>query len=476
MNRRLALAVVLLGRAICAQNENASLTGEVTDASAAAVAHVSLRLVNNATGEVYQTISTDTGNFSFPLVKPGEYTLNAELTGFKQFQRTGIVLETGIPARANIRLEVGVRTEKVTVVAQVPLLESETSAVGATVANTTISDMPLVDRRATQLAKLSGFNVQLGTGSSTVFTIAGGRSGNGYFTMDGGNDTNIILGTNTIVMDPPLESVQEFNMSESNFSAELGRTGGGIIQLTTKSGTNSFYGSAYEYARNTAIATRSFFAPTIPILHYNLYGGALGGPIRKNKTFFFFNYEAIQDTTQTTSILNLPTPAEVSGNFSADSYVVRDPTTSARLPYPGNIIPKSAMDPIGLAVAQLYPAPNLPGRPSGNSNYSAPDTTTAPGWNIVSRIDHTISSKDRMFLRIAWEDYLTTNFPVFTAADADPYAYSYLQWYFNATATWIHTITPTALNEFRYTWITARPCSKPRETLRGWMGNWASRA
>ncbi len=454
MGRRVAalscLLLTCLG--LHAQNESASLAGEVADSSGAAIAHAALRLANVDTGEAYETVSTDTGHYAFPLVKAGRYTLTAELAGFKQFQQTGIVMETGVPSRVDVRLEVGAMTEKVTVTAEAALVQSETSAVGATVTNQTIVEMPLVDRRATQLAKLSGFTVQTGTGSGAAFTVAGGRGGNGNFRMDGGNDTNITLGTNAIIFDPPVESLQEFNYSISNYSAELGRSGGGVIQFTTKSGTNQFHGSVYEFDRNTATGTRSFFATTVPILHYNLFGASLSGPIRKNRTFFFFNYEGLRQSSQVQYIESVPSPAEVNGNFSADSYVVRDPTTAARAPYPGNIIPQSAMDPVGKQIAAFYPAPNIAGRPSQSNNFTSPATHSIPSNNYVTRIDHSVRAADRIFGRFIQNNSLETDLPVYTIAAADSDAQTLRQAYWNVTASWIHNVNATALNEVRYTY------------------------
>src|SRR5579864_4770420 len=222
--------------------------------------------------------------------------------------------------------------------------------------------------------------------------------------------------------------------------------------MTTKSGTNDFHCSAYDYFRNTSINTRSFFSATVPILHYNLFGASIGGPIRKNRTFFFFNYEGLRQSSQTIQILNVPTPAEVSGNFSADSYMVRDPTTAARAPYPGNIIPASAQDPVGARIAAFYPAPNIPGRPSGNSNFSGPATHTIPSNNYVGRLDHTIRASDRIYGRIGETNSLETDLPFYAPAAVDSNSQTLDQAYINISGAWIHNVSGTALNEVRYTY------------------------
>jgi hypothetical protein len=279
---RRVLCIPFLCGLVWAQNELASLTGTITDSSGAAAVRASVRLVNSNTGESYQVASSDSGSYDFQLLKPGRYTLTVEMAGFKQFVQTGITLETGVPARADIRLEVGALTEKVTVEATAALIQTESSAVGAVVDNRTIIDMPLIDRRGAQLAKLNGFTVQNTTGSSPQFSMGGGRGNNANWRMDGGSNNNILLGTSGVGFDPPVDALQEFNVNISDYSAELGRSGGGVILMTTKSGTNELHGSAYEYVRNTALNTRSFFAAKVPNLHYNLFGASIGGPVRKN--------------------------------------------------------------------------------------------------------------------------------------------------------------------------------------------------
>jgi hypothetical protein len=153
------------------------------------------------------------------------------------------------------------------------LLQPETSSVAHVVDGQSIQDLPLVDRRASQLIGLNGFVVQNGAGLGATFGIAGGRANNAMYTLDGESTQNLPnIGVATLVYDPPVESLQEFNVEMSNYAAELGRTGGGVIQMTTKSGTNDWHGSAYEFFRNNLLDTRTFFATTNPILRYNLFG------------------------------------------------------------------------------------------------------------------------------------------------------------------------------------------------------------
>lgn len=180
-----------------------------------------------------------------------------------------------------------------------------------------------------------------------------------------------MLGVATLNFDPPIEALEEMNVEVSNYKAEMGRTGGGFIQMTTKSGTNSLHGALYEYLRNDAFDARQFFAASKQTLRRNQFGFALGGPIRKNRTFFFGSYEWTPQTTSSPSIQNVPDLRERAGDFSnVRGLVLRDPVT--RQPVPGNLIPQSQIDPVGRQVAQFWPEPNIAGRPSRDRNRSSP--------------------------------------------------------------------------------------------------------
>ena len=238
--------------------QTATLTGTVRDGSGAVIESVAVKLINANTGEAFAGISSDLGLYTIPLVKPGDYSLVGEAAGFKQYRQNGVRLETGSSARIDFTLEVGEVAESVTVEASAPLLNTEASSLGSVVRNSSIANLPLINRRAAQLARLNGFVVQNGNGSS--FAMAGGRGDNAMWTIDGGNAQNMLLGVATLSFDPPVEALEEFSVEIANYKAELGRSGGGYVQMTTKSGTNQFHGSAYEFLRNDALDARNFFA------------------------------------------------------------------------------------------------------------------------------------------------------------------------------------------------------------------------
>ncbi|MBS1827127.1 MAG: TonB-dependent receptor [Acidobacteria bacterium] len=445
------LRVISLGIALAmiAGAQNATISGIVSDSSGAVVAEVAVHAVNTATGERTSAASSADGNYVLPLLKPGSYRVEAEKTGFKRYQATGIVLETGTPARLDIALEVGAVAESVTVEASAPLLQSETAAVGAVIENRTIANMPLIDRRAAQLVRLTGFVT--GNGSAGQFAIAGGRGNNAMWMMDGGNAQNIGLGTQTLNVDPPVEALQEFNVAVSNYAAELGRTGGGVIQMTTKSGTNEFHGSAYEYVRNDSFDARSFFSTDKTVLRYNLFGASLGGPIKKNKTMFFYNFEGKRSTEEAPLYQNVPTAAEVKGDFSQNRTVVRDPAAANRPPFPNNVIPASRLDPIGAQLAALYPVPNVEGRASGSQNFYAAQRTLTPINTHITRVDHNFSESNRVYGRFLANLNSNTVEPIYPVRGADNVGRFQPQSYYNATGTWFHNFTPTLINEVRGT-------------------------
>ncbi|MBX5495285.1 MAG: TonB-dependent receptor [Bryobacteraceae bacterium] len=447
--RSSAAAAAVFAAAIAAYGQQtATLTGTIRDTSQAVIEAAVVKATNVNTGEVFSGVTTADGIYTIPLIKPGDYKVSAEAQGFKQFQQTGVRLETGATVRIDFTLEVGAVAETVTVEASAPLLNTDTSSVGSVVRNSTIANMPLIDRRAAQLAKLNGFVVQNGNGSN--FAMAGGRGNNAMWTIDGGNAQNILLGVATLSYDPPVESLEEFNVEISNYKAELGRSGGGYIQMTTKSGTNQFHGSLYEFLRNDKLDARNFFAESKPVLRYNQYGASLGGPIRKDKTFFFANYEGLEIRRQQTIVASVPGVAETRGDFSGLSTTIRDPETG--LPFPGNIIPESRLDPVGAAIAALYPAPNVAGARSRSNNFRANQAIRTTTHVAVARIDHNFSINDRVYGRFLANETDTFNAPVYPTPGVDPYHSRNDNSYYSWSATWQHNFSPLTILEARYSW------------------------
>jgi hypothetical protein len=430
--------------------QNSEISGRVLDASKAAVGGAQITLTRTDTGDRRSTVSSTEGYYTYPLLFAGTYEVSVTKEGFQKENRTGITVETGQVSTVDVDLVVGSVTQTVNVATTVPLLQEEASAVNAIVENETIINMPLLDRRSSQLQRLGGFVVPNGAGTAATFAIAGGRGNNANYLIDGGTAQNLTLGVPTLEYDPPVESMQEFNVSVSNYAAELGRTGGGVIQMTTKSGTNTFHGSAYEYFRNDALDTRTFFSKTIPELRYNLFGASFSGPIVKNKTLFFFNYEGRRQIASTNELLNVPTLAQDQGDFAGASYVVKNPSTGA--PFAGNIIPASMLDPVGAKLALFYPVPNVPGAPSGKGNFDANDPATTTVNDYIARVDHTFNDNNRLFVRFLGEPGTVLTGTVFPNPAADPFGVDDLDYYYNVSGTYYHSFTPSIINEARYTY------------------------
>lgn len=439
-------ALILLGFSFSLlRAQDSQLSGRILDPSQAAVKSATATLISEETGDRRETLSNAEGYYTFPLLTPGVYDLTVRMEGFQSQTRKGIKVETGQVASLDVTLSLGEVSQSVEVQAEVAALQTDSAAVAHVVSNATIINMPLIDRRSTQLARLDGFVVQVGGGSSSNFAIAGGRGGNANFYIDGGAVENVAMGVPTLYFDPPVEAIQEFNVSLSNYAAELGRSGGGVFQMSTKSGTNQFHGSAYEYFRNDALNLNTYFATAKPILRYNLFGASLGGPIRRNKTQFFFNYEGKRQVTESTVNQLVPTPAELSGNFSADKFTVKDPITGTA--FPNNIIPASRLDAVGRNLAQFYPAPNFSG--AGGTNFVANQPQTTVVNNYVARIDHAINENNRIYGRFLGQPDHTLTGPTFPVTAADPGAYLLHNYYYNGSVNWQRTFSPTLFNEFR---------------------------
>jgi hypothetical protein len=429
------------------QAQTTQISGQIKDESKGVVSDAQITLTKTETGEQKRTNSTGQGYYSFPSILPGKYSLVVEKEGFASVNRTDIAVQTAQTSIVDVTLSVGTVSQAISVSGDTQLLQTQTAAVGQEVENKTIVDMPLLDRRSSQLQRLSGFVVPNGTGSGATFAIAGGRGNNANYLIDGGEAQNLLLGVPTLMFDPPVESVQEFNVAISNYAAELGRTGGAVVQMTTKSGTNDWHGSLYEFFRNDVLNTRSFFAATVPVLRYNLFGGSISGPIFKNKTQFFFNYEGRRQNSATTNVYNVPTLAERTGNFAGDKPVINPGAGSA---FPNNVIPSSALDPIALKLASYYPAPNVAGAASGSGNFRANRMAVAVFDDYVARIDHVFNEKDRLYGRLLAQTDNTNTEAVFPLAALDPTANLAHDYYYDVLADEVHTLSPTLLNEFRF--------------------------
>src|SRR5260370_15394067 len=430
------------------------LDGVASDSTGAVIAGAKVVARNVATGVTYTAKTNDTGIYTMPFLPPAEYELTGEMAGFKKAVRSGVILETASTQTVNLRMEVGDVNETVAVSAAAQLLEAETSSIGQFVERATVANMPLQSRRCASLVRLMGnvvYNQENGPEQIPQFTMGGGRSMNQMWHLDGAVVQNMALGVPQLSLNPPAESLQEFRAEVSDYSAEFGRSGNGTIIMTTRSGTNELHGAAYEFLRNDKLDARTFFAVNKAPLRYNIFGGSVGGPVRKDRTFFFFNYEGTRRRDGLTiSDAIVPRPAEVNGDFSARKDVALiDPLT--KQPFAGNIVPASRIDPVAQAFARLYPAPNVASDPTRapKPNYIVNVSDALTQDFITARLDHSFSEKDRLFGRYSYVRAPQFNAPVYPNALADYRSGNPDNHNNNILGSWLHNLTPSLINELR---------------------------
>ena len=401
--------VLVSGGPAPGQTDTATITGIVTDASGAAVPGAAVEATNTATGLKYRVESNETGSYSVTALPIGLYDLGITAQGFQTVQRSGVRLSAGDRARIDVELQVGSVTEVVEVTSQAPLLQSETSNLNQVIENTTITQMPLNGRNYQQLAVLAPGVIPARNRNfvTDAFSVNGASWLQNQFVMDGMDNSNyhygIVIASNQAVK-PSVDAIQEFRVETHNFSAEFGRGGGGVVQVTTKSGTNEFHGTAFEFLRNDVLDANNFFnsGRDKPPFRQNQFGGTFGGPIERDKTFFFASYQGTRIREKLTWLSTIPTPAQISGDFG--SKVIYDPATQAadgkRQAFPGNRIPNDRIDPVAIQVLRLYPAPNR----EGVQNYLYNPSRNDDDEQVDARFDHRFRDRDTIFFRYSFHD------------------------------------------------------------------------
>jgi hypothetical protein len=465
----------LLGLAVAsAQTPQASISGVVTDAQGAVIAGADVVATSAATSVKFSARTNDSGFYSIPFLPIGDYTVTVERSGFRRSVRQGVALSTGQVLALDIQLELGAVSESINVSATPSLIETRTSDVSQLVESKTVEDMPLGDRRALNVIRISGAAVFVNydTGLKPNFSLAGGRTQSQMFWIDGGTGQNMRLGVGQVDLEPPADAVSEVKILSNNYAAEYGGSAGGVIIATTKSGTNQFHGSLEEYLRNDKLDAANFFAPTSgdqkikAPLRYNVFGGTAGGPIRHDKTFFFASYEGSRRHDGSNRSLTVPTDLQKAGDFSQTVTAqgalipVYDPATTRvdstgktiRDLFPGNRIPSSGLDPVALNIMKFYPAPNRPpDNLSGANNFRGNYVTLLHRDNILGKVDHNFRSKDKFSARYMFNSDNMTNTSVFPTAAADTLndALRHQNYFYGS---WTRIIGPSLINEFRYTY------------------------
>jgi hypothetical protein len=374
----------------------AQIWGSVKDGQGLAVQGARLTTTNEQTGEVFTAESNELGNYLLRALPIGQYTLAAEVSGFKRFVRKEIGLTSNQQVRMDVSLEVGAISDSVTVSSEVSPVNTTTSTLDIMVDTKRLVDLPLNGRSVITLSSLSPGVTRVSTGSNSDSQQSVNANGNRISAtnvmLDGASMYHAHRGAATFL--PPPDAVQEVKVIASGIGAEYGR-GAAVLSSVTKGGTNEFHGSAWDYLRNTAMDARSFFAKSVPILKYNQFGGTLGGPVRKNKAFFFVAYERLQKTSDSLSTSAFPpTAAERAGDFSnTRGTKPNDPMNNGQ-PFPGAVIPLSRFDPVALKLLNLLDLPNAAGG-AYIAQISVPNTQNTFMW----RADYEWTSKDRTSFR-----------------------------------------------------------------------------
>jgi hypothetical protein len=398
----------------------AQVRGTVTDQSGAVVVNATITMTNDATNIAQTSPSNDHGEYFFTGLRPAVYTIKAQASGFRIAEKTNVVLQVDQQTTVNFLLHPLSVSETMEVTETAPLLDTENATLGTDITSEYVKELPLYNRSFFGLAFLSGGVTEVaGSGtqdnypSGTNFVSNGQRNATAEVRLDGALISAPEQGeggNSNVYYEPIVEGVQEFKVQNNSFSAEFGNNGGTVVNMVMKSGTNKFHGSGWYFLQRSQLDARDFFNPAPnpkPDSKRDQGGFSLGGPIRKDKTFFFVDFEKVRSNNAFTNQATVPTMAErgLAGtgyDFSSTATTIYDPTqvdcssgNCVRPQVPGNVIPASEVDPIGLAILNLYPQPNVPGAGEFN-NYNFSDVIHQPDYQFDIKIDHQINDKQHI--------------------------------------------------------------------------------
>ena len=457
---RFSIAVILgtllfgFSAPVMGQAVNATVLGTVTDSSGASVANVKVTITETNTGISRVSQTNESGNYVFPDLPPGTYSVVAEQAGFKRESRAGIDVIVNTTGRIDLVLQPGNASETVTVIAETPILQTERADTGRKLETVLTENLPLGTNRNFQnllnivpgTTRATFQHSQFFNASSSLQTEVDGqlREGNNY--QIEGIDDNERTGLLQILV-PPLEAIQTVDVSTSNYDAELGRASGAVVNVILKSGTNNYHGAAYEFIRNSYFNARNYFDPSVGHLAYNYFGGNVGGPIKKNKVFFFADYLMVRDHEANTNLVTIPTMAFRSGDLSSSTTTIYNPFSGnadgtgrqplvatsapgvATVPGPNgmmdafnpackagscaNIVPIALIDPISTKLMAFLPAPTAAGN---TNNYFALLGFHKDTDFVDAKVDANITDKDRLSARFSYQRPSILQAPIFGIA------------------------------------------------------------
>jgi hypothetical protein len=431
------LVMIALSLNADAQSITGSIVGTVSDPSGAALPNAKITATEESSNISTEVQSDGHGAYVFASLRPGTYRVEAEASGFRKLVNTGIEVRVNDRLEINLTMVLGSRTESVEVTTATPLIETQTGAIGNVIDNRKIINLPLNQRNPFQLTLLSpgvvpstAFGDAFNTGAD--FIINGNRGNTSEILIDG--VTNSVPAANPIVvvsLFPSPDALEEFKVQTNGYAAEFGRSGGGIVNMVIKSGTNQFHGVAYEFLRNSQLDANDFFANkagrALTSFKRNQYGFTAGGPIIRDKAFFFFNYEALRLRSRGQLSGTVPTALERRGDFSQSRQLVGstcspvqifDPSTThanpaggfVRDPFPGNVIPASRQDKVGANIATYFPNPTSAGAAcTGINNFLSAKTNPTDTNEIDAKFDWVPDVKNKFTLGLGWRS--STNTP-----------------------------------------------------------------
>jgi hypothetical protein len=467
---RITAIVLLLGfsAAVWAQSGNSTISGTVKDATSAAVPGARIKIVNVDSGVRFDTVTNEAGLYRVGALVPGRYRVEVDATGFDPVTRGPITLQVGQTVAIDLTVEIGKQSDAVMVTEAAPLTESQSSNVAQTVNRQMLAGLPLPNRAASSLASLSPGVIMVDAGTGTaenypVFTVAGGRTRNQTFVLDGGNVSNAVgLTRNQQLTSLPVDAMQEFQVVANNYSAEHGHSTGGIVLMSTRAGTSEYHGSLFESLQNDVLNARNFFAVKRQPIRLNQFGGSFGGPIRKDKTFFFATWEQTRQLTSDTIASTVPTLLNRVGDFSdlrtssGAPVLIYDPATTSgnsRQPFPGNSIPTDRLDPVALAALEFYPLPNIPGTITNSNNFVGNSATRLNRNIFVGRLDHRVTPSDLLTARYYINNSDTYNSGTYGIPEADPLGDITDVRVQSILGAYTHIFSPSMSNDIRFTYL-----------------------
>ncbi|HYL74203.1 MAG TPA: TonB-dependent receptor [Bryobacteraceae bacterium] len=433
MLRRTLVLCCLISAVIWSQEFRATITGRVVDSQGAVIPGVNITATLVTTGAKSETTTGADGLFTIPFLTPGTYRMEARRDGFKRYVRDGLAVSTGERVGLDIQLDLGQLSESVTVTAETPLLETATATTGQVIRSSQVENMPMNGRTPLVLAQLAmgvvpnsdpRFNRPFDNAGPSGFSMGGAPAQQNELLVDGAPDTTRNL---RVAFNPPVDAVEEVRVHAFEVDAAYGHTGGGTANVVLKSGTNTLHGSAYEFNQVSALSATPFFTNKAglvkPVTRFNQWGITAGGPLwipkvfnGRNKVFWFFGWEGINDSFPEPITTTVPTQAERNGDLSAllkvgSNYQIYDPFSGVkqgsrivRTPINNNVITKDKISSIATAYFQFYPLPNQPGDPDGHNNYLSNSVRRDTFNGEIGRLDFNISDHNKLFWNFRHND------------------------------------------------------------------------